>query len=433
MSETSKKPQQFLKLIAWPCVAILGLFSMPAFAIPSFARQTGVPCSACHTVFPELTAFGRQFKLRGYTLGSQLSSKPLPYRLPLALGLQLGNTEVKDQHTGADANADFPRANQTIVQQAAFYYGGRIARNLGAMAQFNWDGIEQAWGAEMVDIRYARSATAKGKPLIYGVSLANSPSVQDVWNTSPMWFFPHLQDAGIMPMVTSLFDMTLDNQVGAVSVYADYNSRYYAEFGFFRNGQQGIFRPLNTGDELSTAIDGTAPHIRLSREKYSGSHNFEVGMHLLRANIFPDSETLSGAADRYTDVAFDGQYQQATGDRLLSVHAFLDREKRNWNASLPMGMASNASDYLNTLKVSVHYWYQRRLGGGIGYADYWGDSDRLKYAMAGVPTAMGNATGSPDTRSWTVEFDWLPLKNTQNVKIGLRYVDYTGATLRSGV
>src|ERR1041384_147878 len=33
---------------------------------PSFARQTGLACSACHTHFPELTATGRAFKLNGY-------------------------------------------------------------------------------------------------------------------------------------------------------------------------------------------------------------------------------------------------------------------------------------------------------------------------------------------------------------------------------
>ena len=36
-----------------------------AAAVPSFARQTGMPCSQCHTLAfgPALTAYGRQFKL----------------------------------------------------------------------------------------------------------------------------------------------------------------------------------------------------------------------------------------------------------------------------------------------------------------------------------------------------------------------------------
>src|ERR1035438_1257800 len=42
--------------------------AVPAVAVPSFARQTGMACAACHTVFPELTPFGREFKLNGYVL-----------------------------------------------------------------------------------------------------------------------------------------------------------------------------------------------------------------------------------------------------------------------------------------------------------------------------------------------------------------------------
>lgn len=403
----------------------LGLHSTPALAIPSFSRQTGLQCAACHTVFPELTEFGRQFKLRGYTLGSRLVGKPFPYNLPLAVGLQAGNTSIKDPNKGANAGEDFPRADKTIVQQVAFYYGGKVAGKVGALVQYNWDGIEQKWGAEMADIRYADSMTAAGKELLYGISIANSPTVQDVWATSPMWAFPHLSDAGISPMNTSLFDMTLDNQVGAVSLYADYDSQYYGEMGFFHNGKRGIFRPLNWGDELTTAIAGNAPHLRLAWEKNSGPHNFEVGMHALRADIFPDPENLSGPTDRYTDLALDGQYQYNGARHLVSVHAFFDHERRSWNASFPAGMASNPTDNLNTFRMDAHYWYQRKIGGGIGFFNYWGDSDMLKYGMAGMPSAAGNATGSPDTRGWIIEVDYLPLKDRQNLKLGLRYTAYT--------
>jgi len=40
-----------------------------AQALPSYARQTGQQCAACHNGFPELTPYGRQFKLNGYTFG----------------------------------------------------------------------------------------------------------------------------------------------------------------------------------------------------------------------------------------------------------------------------------------------------------------------------------------------------------------------------
>src|ERR1035437_8924508 len=41
-----------------------------AKSLPSYARQTSMSCTACHTSFPELNSFGRQFKVNGYTLNT---------------------------------------------------------------------------------------------------------------------------------------------------------------------------------------------------------------------------------------------------------------------------------------------------------------------------------------------------------------------------
>lgn len=43
-------------------------------AIPAFARKYGLPCSACHTAWPELNAFGQAFRDRGYQLGNDRDS-----------------------------------------------------------------------------------------------------------------------------------------------------------------------------------------------------------------------------------------------------------------------------------------------------------------------------------------------------------------------
>jgi hypothetical protein len=50
------------------------LVSPPGRAIPAFARQMGVECSRCHTDYPQLNAFGRLFKLTGYTLSAGYAS-----------------------------------------------------------------------------------------------------------------------------------------------------------------------------------------------------------------------------------------------------------------------------------------------------------------------------------------------------------------------
>jgi hypothetical protein len=45
-----------------------------AAAIPAFARKYGVPCSTCHTAWPELNYFGMAFRDRGYQLGNDRDS-----------------------------------------------------------------------------------------------------------------------------------------------------------------------------------------------------------------------------------------------------------------------------------------------------------------------------------------------------------------------
>ena len=66
------------------CVLIsIVLLPLNAQAVPSYARQTGMPCAGCHTTPPELTPFGRDFKINGYTLtGTSLIFKPACVPLP---------------------------------------------------------------------------------------------------------------------------------------------------------------------------------------------------------------------------------------------------------------------------------------------------------------------------------------------------------------
>lgn len=60
-------------------ICALGVYSLicteSASAVPSFARQTGMSCTMCHTVWPQLTHFGRTFKLDGYTFSKESESE----------------------------------------------------------------------------------------------------------------------------------------------------------------------------------------------------------------------------------------------------------------------------------------------------------------------------------------------------------------------
>ena len=55
----------FLILIVFIAIS----FPTNSDAIPAFARKTNMACSTCHTAWPALNAFGRQYKEHGYRLG----------------------------------------------------------------------------------------------------------------------------------------------------------------------------------------------------------------------------------------------------------------------------------------------------------------------------------------------------------------------------
>src|SRR6516225_12408074 len=66
----------FTAMAVLAVVAVCVVSVRPARALPSYARQTGQQCAACHNGYFELTPYGRQFKLNGYTWTGGTSNLP---------------------------------------------------------------------------------------------------------------------------------------------------------------------------------------------------------------------------------------------------------------------------------------------------------------------------------------------------------------------
>ena len=75
-------------------VFIIVLFPTTTEAIPAFARQTNMTCGTCHTAWPALNAFGRQYKEHGYRIGhlqppTKVISKDLKWNESLPVSVML--------------------------------------------------------------------------------------------------------------------------------------------------------------------------------------------------------------------------------------------------------------------------------------------------------------------------------------------------------
>jgi len=402
-------------------VAVLMMLAVsPAEAVPSMERQMGVECATCHTVFPELTPFGRQFKLRGFSMSAPKSDDaPILSKIPVSASLQLSRTATKNTSTQGATNDNFPRDRETFVQTAALYYGGKITDQSGALVQYNlYDGIERKSGMEMFDVRYANTAML-GKELVYGFTLNNSPTVSDIYNSTPSWSFPHTDSVTLMPAGSTLIDMNLASQVGGVGAYALWDDLVYAEFALYRTTNTGAFRFMGLNVPTENIIKGYAPYWRLALQREAGAHSVSVGTYGMVGKVYADRDDFSLGTDRFSDFAIDGQYQFIDGDHTVSTHATWIREKQEWNSSFAQGMASNPSTTLKTFRADLHYWYKRQWGGGLQYFHTRGDADDLRYNTG--EAVMGSANGSPNSKGWATELNFLPL---QNIKLALRYTNY---------
>ena len=107
----------------------------PAEALPSYARQTGQPCAACHTAFPELTPFGRRFKIGGYTLGGGDWQGP-----PISAMYMAGFTHTQSPQDAPPAPGLHTNDN-LVSQQVSGFVAGQLYGNLGSFIQITGDPV----------------------------------------------------------------------------------------------------------------------------------------------------------------------------------------------------------------------------------------------------------------------------------------------------
>ena len=417
----------------------LALLPAAARAVPSFARQTGFDCVACHLSWPELTSVGRQFKLGGYTLQKPAGGGARPLvsfaadgeapLVPLAAFVQASLTHTRAAKAdGADPGV-FTRQDEAVLQEASLLLAGRLADHAGGFVQWSYDGLAHHAAVDNVDLRLADRRGSGAGQVLYGLSLNNSPTVSDVFNSTPVWGFPFASSAvAVTPAASTLIQEGLAQQVAGLTAYALWHRTLYAELGGYRTAD-GAFSLLRAGIDRASAarLRGTAPYWRLAlqHEWDEGEQSLMVGAFGLAAERYPDPAQPSGATDRYRDVALDAQYQFVTERHRIGAQFSAIRERQDLQGSLAAGGAANPRDRLTSLAAKLSYYYRLKYGASLGYQRIGGDADAGLYA-AGVPVT-GSRTGRPDSEAVTAELDWLPWRDRRLALQVTHYPRFNGA------
>ena len=433
---------------AWLVQLLLsfGLAAPMAHAVPSFARQTGMACEACHTVFPELTHFGRIFKANAYTLDNLkqvrdidatkqelLSLATLP---PLAVMVQVSQTWLNSplpDGTGGPGHSQTSTVG--FPQQISIFYAGKVAPHVGAFIQLTYGNASGTIGIDNTDLRYANSVVLEHeRSLIYGVTINNNPSVQDLWNTVPAWGFPFAStNAAVSPLAHTEIDGGLAQSVAGISAYVMWNEALYGELGVYRSAKQGVANPITGAagpldGTASNVISGAAPYGRVAYEYQWGRHNIEVGAYGANFKLLPGGGSagtpaaLSGPVNQFKDIAEDFQYQFIGDEHMFSLAGTRIHESMQLNASFAALAVSNPSDDLTTLRVTGTYYFRHKFGASISHFSTTGSVDPGLYPAGAAPGVVTSANGSPDTKGWIAELNYLPWLNT---KLSLQYTTYT--------
>jgi hypothetical protein len=416
---------EYIALAAY--AAVLAFAAPPnAKAVPSFARQTGVACAQCHVIGfgPALTEYGRQFKLNGYVWKAQDGRTRIPLTVTLLSGFS---------HTAKDLPnppaADFSRNDNLVAQTTNVYLAGALADHVGAFVQGTYDGTTRnaAWGN--LDVRYARGLQIGGHSLIGGVSVNNNPTVEDVWNSTPVWGFPYVAselvpNPGAAPLVFG----RLGQSVLGASAYSMIDGQVYLAFGLYGGLSGKWLGNVGMDPAGSPHLTGVVPYFRAAYQRQLAAHYMEVGVFGLSAKERQPTLTTA-ATDRYTDVGLDATYQFTTGGvHAIDAHAVWVHEDRNLDASFFAGHSSAVSNSLDTTELNATYAYRQTWIGSVGVFNTTGSGNRLLFAPG---PGGGSLAGSPQSRGYTLQAEVVPFGKPDsfaspwvNLRVGVQYTGY---------
>jgi len=394
-------------------------------ALPAFARQTGQSCVACHAggQFPELTPYGRMFKLTGYTLGEH--ANPLSVMAAASVS-RLANPDGINASLNANASGaalQLPLLNNTLkLDQVSVFLAGKITDNIGAFTQISHDPYANPnasgeyrlghSGVDNVDLRFADHFLSPQGDFLWGVSVNNNPSVSDPWNTA--WAWSQYVPSSGGPGANTYLDahapypnsaLPGDHYAG-INVYMYIHQSVYAEWGMYRS-PAGRLHFLNTGYEPTNSIlkSSNNPYWRFAYTKEWGAHTLMLGTMGVLAHPFDSNFGVSTSdAQSYQLVrsqGLDAQYQYLLDPHALTIQWSNQQQRLSPSAAdaLSNGTPLSAT---GIMRAKASYVFNARYGLSASTFSQSGDF-------------------SSNTQGNTLELFFMPI---QNLRLGLQLTTY---------
>lgn len=168
----------------------------PAEAIPIFAQRYHLQCEACHSVLPELNAFGREFRAHGYQLAAPKHGTTIAairYQLEYEVSPASGNKRF-EQGGVILGNADIGKIS-TFVHYNLGADGGPGGLYLGYLATYNQH-TRSLYRAGLFELPLAQSPGQRLDDLQQYGYYGTHVGLNDLALSAPRWGFQLERTAG---------------------------------------------------------------------------------------------------------------------------------------------------------------------------------------------------------------------------------------------
>ena len=397
------------------------LWAASASAVPSYARQTGQACSACHVgaFGPQLNGFGRQFKLLGYTMSNGKSS--LPLSAMLVESYSQTSKDLSDKAGPYDGTN-----NNAALQQLSLFVAGKLSTHIGMFSQITYSDIDRKVAMDNFDIRYAKPFSRGEHAGVFGVSVNNNPGVSDLRHTLAAWRFPFISSEFTPgPMAGPLIDGGLGQQVIGADAYVSLDSKFYGSFGLYKTLSRSLLDDMNV--DYGGRISGAAPYWRFSWEPQLSGQTLALGDFGLNARLQPDGSGTP--TDKYNDYGVDAAYERPMSNgNLLTLNGSFTHESNRLNSAFLAGEADRAGHSLGSTAFNASYYFKNTYGLSFGWFNVTGGRDDALYA---AEPDFGSGNGSPSSRGEILQADWTPFGKPDswhqpwaNMRLGVQYTHF---------
>ncbi len=359
-----------LSIVAAVCVVSSWAAPGIVSAVPSFAKQTGRPCSGCHTIWPRLNATGREFKVQGYTeVASDYPRIEKDNMDLLRFGPPLSLSLISLPYTKTSGN----KAETRVPEEAAIFFAGRMTPNIGAFVEPKWDRDSHQFSLELVKV----SAATKVADNTVGIVMLKSDFAgADPYNTIRFTAYHPLNTPAIFSQTRASGDFFAHSDTENMGIVLNgmfFKSLYAAVGGFRGDGNSAHVEsdPIDVFGRLvfEYAITGELV-ASLGGFYYSGKEGYNHNLLSVTPSL-PEYET------KFQRHGIDFQYQRESAPHIFeAIAVYMAGQDRNVD-QLPAGFFADpgADIKFSGYYVELSYFYDRMYGVTVGYDHFKSTQD----------------------------------------------------------